>query len=69
MAYFMTQKLSWSLVNRFPHNTFFWEGLDGSQVLTHFPPADTYESTVSAKDILRSQEKHQVRDPATSCDP
>nr|XP_060611671.1 alpha-mannosidase 2C1-like isoform X1 [Anolis sagrei ordinatus] len=24
------------------HNTFLWEGLDGSQVLAHFPPADSY---------------------------
>ncbi|XP_030221274.1 alpha-mannosidase 2C1 [Gadus morhua] len=40
---FLTQKLSWNLVNTFPHNTFFWEGLDGSQVLTHFPPGNSYE--------------------------
>lgn len=25
------------------HNTFFWEGLDGSKVLTHFPPGNSYE--------------------------
>ncbi|KAF2985403.1 hypothetical protein EK904_005537 [Melospiza melodia maxima] len=39
---FLTQKLSWNLVNSFPHHTFFWEGIDGSQVLTHFPPGDSY---------------------------
>jgi len=32
---------------RFPlaplqHHTFFWEGIDGSRVLTHFPPGDSY---------------------------
>ncbi len=42
MRYFVTQKLSWSLINKFPHSTFLWEGLDGTGVLTHFPPADTY---------------------------
>ena len=41
IEYFLTQKLSWSLVNSFPHTTFTWEGLDGSDVLTHFPPTDT----------------------------
>ncbi|KAI0234645.1 Alpha-mannosidase 2C1 [Lamellibrachia satsuma] len=39
---FVTQKLSWSLVNKFPHNTFWWRGLDGSKVLSHFPPGDSY---------------------------
>lgn len=24
------------------HHTFFWEGIDGSRVLTHFPPGDSY---------------------------
>lgn len=24
------------------HHTFFWEGLDGSRVLVHFPPGDSY---------------------------
>ena len=41
---FITQKLSWNKQNRFPHSTFHWQGLDGSQVLTHFPPVDTYNA-------------------------
>ncbi len=39
---FLTQKISWNEVNRFPHHTFWWEGIDGTRILTHFPPADTY---------------------------
>ena len=39
---FLTQKLSWSLVNKFPHHSFTWEGIDGSTVLAHFPPGDSY---------------------------
>lgn len=42
ISYFMTQKLSWNQFNKPPSHTFLWEGLDGSRVLTHFPPADTY---------------------------
>lgn len=41
---FLTQKLSWNKFNRPPHSTFAWEGIDGSRVLTHFPPADTYNA-------------------------
>ena len=42
--WFFTQKISWNQVNTFPHHTFLWEGIDGSRVLTHFPPMDTYNS-------------------------
>lgn len=33
--YFMTTKLNWNQFNKFPHDTFMWRGLDGSEVLTH----------------------------------
>jgi alpha-mannosidase len=46
MKYFLTQKLSWNNINTFPHNTFMWQALDGTSVLTHFPPANTYCSQV-----------------------
>jgi alpha-mannosidase len=32
---FLTIKLTWSETNRFPHDLFWWEGLDGSRVLAH----------------------------------
>jgi alpha-mannosidase len=28
--YFLSQKLSWNLTNKFPHHTFLWEGIDGT---------------------------------------
>lgn len=33
---FMTTKISWSQFNRFPHDTFHWRGIDGTEILTHF---------------------------------
>ncbi|MGF7141825.1 alpha-mannosidase [Anaerotaenia torta] len=42
--YFMTQKMSWNDTNRFPRTTFRWQGPDGSEVLTHMPPEDSYTS-------------------------
>jgi len=49
---FLTQKLSWNQLNK-PHaHTFWWEGIDGSRVLTHFPPADTYNGDASIKELL-----------------
>lgn len=32
----MTTKISWNQYNRMPHDTFFWKGIDGSEILTHF---------------------------------
>jgi alpha-mannosidase len=42
--YFMTQKLSWNLVNAFPHHSFHWQGIDGSSVLAHMLAEETYNS-------------------------
>ncbi len=36
IRYFLTTKLSWNDTNPFPHDSFLWKGIDGSQVLTHF---------------------------------
>jgi alpha-mannosidase len=51
---FVTQKLSWNTTNRFPHHTFTWEGHDGSSVLAHFPPVETYNAEVSARDLAHA---------------
>ncbi|PWN91943.1 putative AMS1-alpha-mannosidase [Acaromyces ingoldii] len=51
--YFFTQKLSWSNMNRFPHNTMMWTGLDGTQIITHMTPVDNYDSQNGVNDILR----------------
>ena len=42
--WFFTQKLSWNETNQMPHHTFWWEGLDGSEVFAHFSPIDTYNA-------------------------
>ncbi|ARC55837.1 Mannosylglycerate hydrolase [Frondihabitans sp. 762G35] len=55
---FLTQKISWNDTNRMPHHSFLWEGIDGSRVFTHFPPADTYNSDLSAEDLARGQRQY-----------
>ncbi len=52
--YFLTQKLSWNDTNKPAHHTFMWEGIDGTAIFTHFPPADTYNGDFSATEIVRS---------------
>ncbi|KRF26421.1 glycoside hydrolase family 38 C-terminal domain-containing protein [Phycicoccus sp. Soil803] len=58
--WFFTQKISWNQVNTFPHHTFLWEGIDGSRVLTHFPPMDTYNSELSGAELALAD--RQFRD-------
>lgn len=60
---FLTQKLSWSLYNKFPHHTFNWRGLDGSEVVAHFPPEDNYNSPVTPASIRKCE--HDYKDAGT----
>jgi alpha-mannosidase len=53
---FLTQKLSWNQYNDMPHHSFYWEGIDGSRVFTHFPPADTYGAEFTVGELRYSVE-------------
>ena len=67
MKYFFTQKISWNSVNHFPHTTFKWVGLDGTQVLTHMAPTETYGAQVTADELRWSTENHKnLREDSTS---
>lgn len=47
--YFMTTKISWNEVNKIPYDTFYWKGIDGTKVLTHFIPTQDYYDECSAR--------------------
>ncbi|MEY9437322.1 alpha-mannosidase [Bradyrhizobium elkanii] len=51
MSRFLTQKLSWNKFTSPPHHSFHWRGIDGSTVLTHFPPADTYNGSAEVAEL------------------
>ena len=42
IRYFMTTKISWNEFNKMPCDTFEWEGIDGTRILTHFSPSRDY---------------------------
>ncbi|QQD75912.1 alpha-mannosidase [Curtobacterium sp. YC1] len=64
--WFVTQKPSWNETNVIPHTSFHWEGIDGSRVLTHLPPADTYNSDVSPADLHRGERNNKERGTANT---
>ncbi len=51
MTRFLTQKLSWNRFTAPPHHSFHWKGIDGTSVLTHFPPADTYNGMATPAEL------------------
>ncbi len=52
---FFTQKLSWNEIDAFPHHTFWWEGIDGSRVLAHCPPTDTYNAAMTVSELMEGE--------------
>ncbi len=59
--YFITQKLSWNTVNEFPYQTFNWKGTDGSEVLAHLLPANTYNGPLTPEEMLRVEKTYKER--------
>lgn len=62
MSRFFTQKLSWNNINKFPHTTFNWVSLDGSQVMCHMAPSETYTAEANFGDVKRSVTQHKSLD-------
>lgn len=64
MKYFITHKMSWNQYNHMPDQILWWQGMDGTKVLTHFlttvgdyggdslPHATTYNGLVNAHEVF-----------------
>lgn len=70
--YFVTTKINWNQYNALPADTFYWEGIDGSQVLTHFittaPEEDqpssyysTYNGVLAPKPIMKGWQRYREK--------
>lgn len=70
--YFMTTKISWNEYNRFPYDTFSWEGIDGTNVLAHFEPSTdnddgnnfntTYNAEIDPRMAVYSWKRYSNKD-------
>ena len=63
--WFLSQKMSWSYTDPFPHHTFWWEGIDGTRVFTHFPPTDTYNAEVTPAELAHGTSAFKEAGPAS----
>src|SRR5829696_7379606 len=59
---FLTQKLSWNQFTQPPHHSFRWAGIDGSEVLVHMPPADTYNAALTVAELRASAARFKDHD-------
>jgi alpha-mannosidase len=69
LKYFMTIKIGWSQYNRLPYDTFLWQGIDGTQILTHFSTvpdpgnyASTYNAMADAREALGTWKNFQQKE-------
>ena len=70
LDYFFTIKIGWNQYNRLPYDSFWWQGLDGSRVLTHFSTttendtvrAATYNAAAQPGDMLRTWKHFQQKE-------
>ncbi|MCH3918368.1 MAG: hypothetical protein LKE40_13105 [Spirochaetia bacterium] len=61
VSYFVTSKLGWNDTNRFPYDTFVWEGIDGSRIKAHMIQG-SYEGTNNPVEIASSWNHVQHKD-------
>ncbi|MBR6646220.1 MAG: alpha-mannosidase, partial [Clostridia bacterium] len=71
---FVTSKISWSQYNKFPYDTFMWQGLDGTEIFSYFltaqnyvrgevPKAYTaYNATADPKQIIGTWNRYQQKE-------
>ncbi|HZA41390.1 MAG TPA: alpha-mannosidase [Actinomycetota bacterium] len=69
LEYFMTIKLGWNQYNRLPADTFWWQGIDGTRVLTHFSTtgargaqSSTYNSAATVEEVLGTWTRYQQKE-------
>jgi alpha-mannosidase len=57
-----SQKLSQNQMNKFPHHSYNWEGIDDSTITCHHFPEDTYDSKVRPQSLLKIQNNYIEKD-------
>ena len=61
---FYTTKMGWNDMNAFPHDSFLWRGIDGSEVLTHLNQIGGFPdpaSIVSSVAFIKDKEVNDMR--------
>ncbi|MBN1287171.1 MAG: alpha-mannosidase [Anaerolineae bacterium] len=70
LKYFFTIKIGWNLYNRLPYDSFWWQGLDGTRILTHFSTTNypgsqfvgNYNATATPAEIHETWRRFQQKE-------
>ncbi|MEL7216525.1 MAG: alpha-mannosidase, partial [Pseudomonadota bacterium] len=75
IQWFVTNKLNWNQYNRMPSSSTWWQGIDGSRILTHFlttprevqhlPFPTNYKSDLSAREVFGTWENAVTKNRMT----
>lgn len=62
--YFLTTKIDWNDANKFPYDTFYWQGIDGTKVFTHFNRTIGSPFPINLDKIVTgsNQNEHPIRE-------
>ncbi len=56
---FYTTKISWNETNKFPHNHFIWQGIDGSEIFAVF--GHGYVNPITPQAVTKTWDKHHSK--------
>ncbi len=65
--YFLTTKMAWNDTSKFPYTSFYWQGMDGTKVLTHLnrthigPTPETLHEITSGADAIQEKRVSPMR--------
>lgn len=67
-TYFATAKLTWNQYNKMPSEAFWWEGIDGSRVLSYLVSTSkpgwwgaTYSADLTPEELITTEKKQESR--------
>ena len=63
--YFLTTKISWNDTNAFPYSTFYWQGIDGTKVLSHFNMTHCWPDAKQIRESVINDE-HKTDQPCVT---
>lgn len=63
--YFLTTKITWNDTNPFPYNTFYWQGIDGTKVFSHFNMTHCWPDAKTMREAVINDE-HKTDQPSVT---
>lgn len=73
IKYFMTTKIAWNQYNKLPVDTFWWRGIDGTEIFTHLITTQdedqdekshftTYNGKLNPVSVIKAWDRYQQKD-------